>query len=474
MTKPSPASISPANRVPAAAEPIARGVIEFLGGRMGTHARVGRARWWTPLRVIIAVGWSFLALGFLSKANCAGGRRGEDGAILLNWDGNRNYTSFCYSDIIPLYGGRGMDQGGFPYAFSWQEGDVTRYMEYPVLAGLFQGLMGWISRATYPVAELFAIPAAGWYFAVTAAVLSCIWVGVLAMVYRLTGNRAWDTILVAASPLVIIHAFTNWDIPSIALAVAGLLAASRGRYVWAGALLGLGTAFKLWPLFLLGAFFVVAWRNRRWVEFIKMALSCAFTWLAVNLPVALAYPAAWREFYRLNETRGAEWTTIYAILSRNLGVELPPSVLNAVGIVLFLAVCAAIAAFGILVPRQPRVAELAYLIVVGFLLVNKVWSPQYSLWLVIPAVLALPRWRLLLSWMLVDAAVWPILMWHMLGAGNNGVPHELLDLAVLGRDGLIIAIAVCIIRQMLGLSSDKVAAAHRGADPLLERKFQRC
>ena len=474
MTKPSPASLSPANRVPAAAEPIARGVVEFLGGRMGRHARVGRARWWTPLRVIIAVGWTFLALGFLSKANCAGGRRSDDGTILLNWDGNRNYTSFCYSDIIPLYAGRGLDQGGFPYAFSWQEGDLTRYMEYPVLAGLFQGLMGWISRTTYSFAEFFGIPEAGWYFSLTALVLSCIWVGVLVMVYRLTGNRAWDTILVAASPLVVIHAFTNWDIPSIALAVAGLLAASRGRYAWAGVFLGLGTAFKLWPLFLLGAFFVLAWRNRRWLEFAKMAGACGASWLAVNLPVAVAYPQAWREFYRLNETRGAEWTTIYAVLSRNLGIDFDPSVLNALGIIFFALACAAIATFGILVPRQPRVAELVFLILLAFLLVNKVWSPQYSLWLVIPAVLALPRWRLLLSWMLVDALVWPVLMWHMLGIENNGVPHELLDALILARDGLLIAIAVCILRQMLGHGSDKVAAAHHGADPLLERSFRRC
>ena len=51
----------------------------------------------------------------------------------------------------------------------------------------------------------------------------------------------------------------------------------------------------------------------------------------------------------------------------------------------------------------PRLAALCFLIVAAFLLVNKVWSPQYSLWLVPLAVLALPRWRVLLTWMLVDA-----------------------------------------------------------------------
>ena len=146
-------------RLSAADEPMARGVIEFQGGPRGRFARDSRGQWWTPLRALIAVAWVFLAGGFLSKANCAGGIRGEDGTINLDWSANRQYTSFCYNDIVPLYAGRGLDQPGFPYAFSWQEDGVTRYMEYPVLAGMFQGLMGWIARHTYGLVEWAGVPA---------------------------------------------------------------------------------------------------------------------------------------------------------------------------------------------------------------------------------------------------------------------------------------------------------------------------
>ena len=71
-------------RLSAADEPMARGVIEFLGGPRGRFARDSRAQWWTPLRALIAVAWIFLAGGFLSKANCAAGTRGEDGTIKLD------------------------------------------------------------------------------------------------------------------------------------------------------------------------------------------------------------------------------------------------------------------------------------------------------------------------------------------------------------------------------------------------------
>ncbi|MHD0062722.1 hypothetical protein ACQX3D_11775, partial [Corynebacterium diphtheriae] len=133
---------------------------------------------------------------------------------------------------------------------------------------------------------------------------------------------------------------------------------------------------------------------------------------------------------------------------------------------LFVVACVGIALFGLCVRRRPRVAELAFLIVAAFLLVNKVWSPQYSLWLVPLAVLALPCWRLVLWWGLIDALTWPVLTWHMMGSDAKGAPAGLLDLFVVGRDVAIICIAVLIMRQMLGKNEDKVRRDNDGCDPL--------
>lgn len=464
----------PAKRVsPTRTEPMARDVAGLLGGAPGRFARVGTQRFWTPLRVLIVVALSFLSLGFLAKANCIQGTM-IDGVAQLDWSGNRQYTSACYNDIVPLYGARGLDQPGFPYAYSFQEGELTRYMEYPVLAGIFQWIMGLITQITYPIIEIlpFAIPEVAHYFAITALVMSAMWIVVIRLVAELTGNRVWDTMLVAASPLVVMHAFTNWDIPSVLCAVLALWCLKQRNVTLSGVAIGLGTAFKLWPLFLLGAFLVLAIRSSKVRDFFTMVGATVVTWLVINVPVWLAYPDAWAEFGRLNSTRGWEWTTIYALLGRQFGWSgfdggaTPPVILNAFTFIAFVGLCVAIGVFGVKVVRRPRVAELGYLIVAAFLLVNKVWSPQYSLWLVVLAALALPRWRLLFAWMLIDALTWPVLMWHMMGEDQKGVPGALLDLFVLGRDGLIIAIAVLIIRQMLGKHEDPVRAAHGGEDPL--------
>lgn len=476
---------------PAETEPAARKFIDFLGGPVGKHGRLAESRWFHPVQAIVSVAILILAGGFLTKAHCTRGSINPDtGAIDLDWSGNRAYVSACYNDIIPLFAGRGLDTGGFPYAYSWQEDDVTRYLEYPVLTGYFQGIMGWLARVSYPPVEavskyLVPVPMAGWYFILTVLVLSLFWVATVRMACALAGRRIWDIMLVAASPLVLVHAFTNWDILAIFFAVAGLLLFARGRTAWAGVAIGLGTATKLWPLFLLGAIIVLALRLRRFRALIIVAITTAVTWLVVNLPVMLAYPEAWNEFNRLNSTRSWEWTTIYAVAARLTlfdgfdpdGAEVP-QILNTVSLALFIASCVAIAILGLVVKRQPRMAELVFLIIAAFLLFNKVWSPQYSLWLVIPAVLAFPRWRLLLTWMAVDMLVWPVLMWHMHGADNNGLPAEFLDVVVLTRTGLIVVLVVCVVRQMLGKNlpgqqisgdrnqADPVYRAHNGYDPL--------
>jgi uncharacterized membrane protein len=55
-------------------------------------------------------------------------------------------------------------------------------------------------------------------------------------------------------------------------------------------------------------------------------------------------------------------------------------------------------------------AQLGFLIVAAFLIVNKVYSPQYVLWLLPLAVLARPRLRDLLIWQACEifyfASVW--------------------------------------------------------------------
>jgi uncharacterized membrane protein len=105
---------------------------------------------------------------------------------------------------------------------------------------------------------------------------------------------------------------------------------------------------------------------------------------------------------------------------------------------------------GLAAPVRPRLAQLAFLCVLAFLLTTKVWSPQYSLWLVPLLALARPRWRLNLVWQFTEILVWMATLTLLLGydVPNHGINYGWLMLILLVRDGLLLALAGMIVREM--------------------------
>ncbi|WP_370588979.1 glycosyltransferase family 87 protein [Pseudonocardia sp. C8] len=441
----------------------------MIGGPLGRHALVGRARYWTPLRVVLLFAVAVLVLAWLGKAACLQQYRTQDGVLALDWRNDRQYVAMCYSDTVPLYGLEGLADDGVPYRDAWYEtrsdgSRAERFMEYPVVTGFFQYLNAQLTDGWLWLAERLPLPTAldvVVYFDVTAFWLAAAWLTVVWAVLVLRPERPWDAALVALSPLALVHVFTNFDALAVALATGGLLALRRDRPGWAGVLLGLGTAAKLYPALLLLPIVLIGWRRRSSGGLVRAAWAAGAavaTWLAVNLPVALAWPRGWSEFFLLNRTRPADpdsiwyalsWFTGWAGFDGPLAPGAAPTVLNAVTFVLMALAFAAVAWLALRAPRPPAVAELGFLAVAAFLLVNKVWSPQYSLWLVPLAVLALPRWRLLLGWMAVDALVWVPRMYQYLGVADKGLPMEPFLITVLVRDAVVVALCVLVVRQIL-------------------------
>ncbi|WP_067643837.1 glycosyltransferase family 87 protein [Nocardia coubleae] len=501
-----------------------------IGGPVGAHALIGRVRFWTPLRVLFAFTVVFLALGWATKAGCI--QQTDDGAggLMLDWNNGRQYVAMCYSDTVPLYGAERLNEGAFPYKKYWLEstpdgGTEVRYMEYPVLSGLYQYAAMQIGNVWdhLPLPGALSVVV---YFNVVALGLAVGWLITVWASSRLAGRRVWDAALIAVSPLVIVHIFTNFDALATAFAATGLLAWARRRPVLAGVLLGLGGAAKLYPLLLLGPIIVLCLRTdpmqrvpaaqaglrlrdidslaavRAWLRatptrtqiFAQRPLGSATlavaaalgTWGAVNLPIAVLFPNGWREFFRLNTTRHADPDSIYNVISSFTGWEgfdgplshgEPPAILNTVSLLLFVLACAGIAYLALTANRRPRLAQLCFLVVAAFLLTNKVWSPQYSLWLVPLAVLALPHRRILLAWMTIDALVWVPRMFYYLGEDNKGLPEQWFTATVVLRDLAVIGLCAMIIYQILRPETDLVRRDHvddpaggildRSPDPLL-------
>jgi uncharacterized membrane protein len=471
--------VAPARVVPTWTEPLAAAASRIVGGPLGRHAVVGRSRFWTPLRVMLLLAVAVLAAGWLGKAPCLQQYTTDGGALALDWRNNRQYVAMCYSDTVPLWGIEGLDEGAVPYRDPWFESKGTpdeqvRYMEYPVLTGYFQYVNARLADAWLWAAERLPGLPSGLpvvvYFDITAAFLAVAWLVVVWAVRMLRPHRPWDAVLVALSPLVAVHVFTNFDALAVACAIAGMLALARRRPLLAGVVLGIGGAFKFYPLMLLLPVLLVAVRRRELRTGAYAIGAAVGTFVLINAPVALLYPTGWWEFFRLNRSRPADPDSLYFVVQYftgwagfdgRLAEGESPAVLNAVSAALFVLCCAAIAALALRAPRPPRIASLAFLVVASFLLVNKVWSPQYSLWLVPLAVLALPRWRLLLGWMTVDALVWVPRMYYYLTPENKGLPPDWFLGTVVLRDAVVVLLCVLVVRSVLRPDTDPVRAVPR-------------
>jgi uncharacterized membrane protein len=366
--------------------------------RTGEHA-AGHP-WWTPVRVVLAVTCVTWLLALVQKAPCAAdGWGGEDS----------RYAQMCYSDVPYLYVGRGFAELRVPFADS---GGRYPALEYPVLIGWFAYGVAAVTQAAVGVAVLderrdadvdavHAMPGVEAerrdFFVVTAVLLTPF---VLLTAYFLAGahrGRPWDALPFAASPALVATGLINWDMLAVTCVAGAFWAWSRGSPALAGVMVGLGTAAKLYPLFLLGAFFVVAVRRGTLPDFWRTAGAAGLTWLAANVPVMLYGFDGWRGFWSFNSDRGPDLGSLWLVLSQ-AGHVASPHAVNVVSWLFFLAVCAGVLLLGLRVTYVPRVAQLAFLVLLGFLLVNKVYSPQYVLWLLPVAVLARPRWRDLLIW----------------------------------------------------------------------------
>jgi uncharacterized membrane protein len=329
-----------------------------------------------------------LAAGYALKAPCISG----------DWNDGKQYRRLCYSDIVPLYGARGLSEGRFPYLDSTAETRAAHQdVEYPAGTGLYFGI---VAKTTTTLVSFFNANAVG------LALMG------LAAAWALS-SMARDprrVLLYALGPPLILYAFHNWDLLAVGFATLGLYAFWRGADGWAGLSLGLGAATKLYPAFLVPALALAAWRRHEKPPW-RMAASFVLGVAALNVPLLIANFEGWKYPWDFQSSRAPNFETAWFMVFRHIHPDYAglatwyPTFSNVASGVLFLI------GAGVLIVlestrERPRPFALGFGILVVFLLTAKVFSPQYALWL-LPffVLLRLPLWSYV-AFVVTDAAVW--------------------------------------------------------------------
>ncbi|MEU3284345.1 glycosyltransferase 87 family protein [Streptomyces longwoodensis] len=442
------ASVHEADPVcPTRDDAVSRAGSELIGGPIGRRALLGTS-WWTPVRVVALVAIGMFALGMVQKLPCY-----DSGWF---FGASSQYTHACYSDIPHLYQGRGFADGLVPY-FDKLPGDM-QYLEYPVLTGLFMEVAAWLTPGSGSLQHQ-----AQWYWMVNAGMLMACAAVIVVCVSRTHARRPWDGLLVALAPAFALTATINWDLFAVALTAAAMLMWSRGRALAFGVLLGLATAAKLYPVFLLGPLFLLCWRAGTWRPFGKALAGAVVAWLVVNLPVMWFAFDGWSKFYTFSQERGVDFGSFWLILAQKSSDPLTTHSVNTLATALVVLCFLGIAGLTLTAPRRPRFAQLAFLVVAAFIVTNKVYSPQYVLWLVPLAVLARPKWRDFLVWQACEVAyflgIWLYLAYTTSGDAHKGLPTDGYQYAI----GLHIAgtlyLCAVVVRDILTPERDVVRQA---------------
>ncbi len=366
-----------------------------------------------------------LAVGLAVKAPCASG----------DWGDGRQYKHYCYSDIVPLLGTEQLTGRRLPYVDACAPG-TGECDEYPVLTMYAMRLAAWMSNGL-----------AGFFYA--NALLLAIAAFVIAVcLYLMVGPRA---LYYALAPTLLIYGFVNWDLLAVAFATAATLAYLNRRDVWSGILLGLGAAAKLYPALLIVPFVAGRFKDKEPDRGIHLAWAGAGAWLAVNLPFAVAAPRSWWEFFRFNLQRPADWDSLWFIGHHRLTGDLYSGRSGLIGLastVLFAVACVVVWRLRRRVSPDFARWTLGFPILVLFLVSNKVYSPQYGLWLLPWFALALPDMRLFALFEASDVAVFLTrFSWFGRYSGIGGLPIGAFELAVVIRFLVLVVCVVAWIRR---------------------------
>ena len=387
----------------------------------------------------------------------------KSGCTTHAWVDSYQYKRLCYNDLQPLFGVRGIERGEIPYkdevleypvltgVFMYGAGAILRVVDGwshatqsgPMVlgaavaagaAGIGLGLLRarWAKVAAgvaFTTACVLAAVFAGAvrsnanpdYFNLSAVMLGPFAVAVtLALRPMVTPGRL---LLWAVGSPLIIYAFHNWDLPAVAGAAWGYAELERGRLGAAGAALGLGASAKLYPGFLLPGFVLDRFSlgDRPGVKRIVVGFLVAAA--AVNLPFLIVNAGNWFRIWTFHARRYPDFGTVWYWLAHH-GRRLVPSpgwdpmagdaagwylrLVSLMSLVLFAAGALWFLWHGWQrVRREGRypTAAVGLGIVALFLLVSKVHSPQYSLWVIpLVAMLDVP-WRYVWAYLAADVGV---------------------------------------------------------------------
>jgi len=308
------------------------------------------------------------------------------------WISPAVYQLGCYTDITALYDIKGFAQDVWPYGLG------SNSLEYPILTGIGIWLIALLTKDGGAGLHQF--------FTLNLIALSLCYGYLIYLIFKIERKSAF---LLALSPAVISALFINWDIWAITPLIAGLYFFQARRYLSSGVLISSSIFLKFFPIVFLIPLVISLWHSR--TERTQFIRGFAVSTFLFNLPFMLIDFSGWAKFYIFNYQRGVDFGSLWYVISlksswiSELNWIVTPLVLALLVLVYF--------------RYRSQLMGSIYLAGVIFFTLNKVYSPQYVLWLTVITLLFFPKtkafYSLFVLWQLSEL-LYQLSIWrHILG-----------------------------------------------------------
>jgi len=340
----------------------------------------------------------------------------------------------CYTDISALFSERGLDTG------TWAYSSADNAVEYPVL----QGTVMWVT-AKVASGDIFT------YYRLNIALLALLFIGSAVILNRIKPELSY---LYLAAPTTVLALFINWDMWAIITMLLAIYWFDRKQEVRSAIAMAISIATKFFPIVLLIAVVLIYLRRREIKEMAQYLAISVGGYLLINLPFALTTPQGWWRFFDMNLHRKPDWGSIW------LGFEIYKFHIYGFNSVSALAVIIPILIASLFLLSRDSdltLAESSFFFIAIVMTFGKVYSPQYVLWLVPLAVIALSTkkesttktipifWFWITTEVIYQIAIWMYLAGH--GTQHHLIPRFVYGLTIFIRLVGVVVFLISLARQ---------------------------
>ena len=321
------------------------------------------------------------------------------------------------SDVFRIW----MRQNGMSVGSPFGPGEF----EYPPLGSLY------MERLTGLPTPGIAVMTNGLLMVVAATAIT------LLLVKNSTGDERPAVYLWAASPGLVFLLPLNFDVAAALMTLLAVMAIGSQRLALGGVSIGVGAMLKVFPgsLILPVLPLIAGWKRRSWFlasGAVVVFISYLIFWLAL--------PETWLLHFEFAEIRTDSWTTIWRFLEPGLsaiGIDVSNRIVNSASILLTLVSLLGVAVWA--KRRNPSAGTVAVIAVIAFLFFNKVFKPQYVLW--VTPLYAYVGGRIIWARLLEYSAIVELATYYVPLPGVVGL------LTLIGRTIALLAMAIHVGRS---------------------------